>query len=194
MKETQDTRGHDAPPHSPAPSRRGRRARLALAAATAVGLALSLGGCLATCAVPGLVLGTAGGAAIEAAGGLFDLASLDFDGSARVVVLDARDGTRLAEYDAERDEEAISEAFSGLEGTCDLADEPDAAREYEIEVYGDVVDSSGAGPDGGSGVLAVRFVTYEGSDVVELEVVPMGLTVHLRLPGGGADSLRSLAG
>ena len=43
-------------------------------------------------------------------------------------------------------------------------------------------------------IQVLEVTTYDGSDVVTLEVTPIGLTLTLDAPAGAADDLRALAG
>ena len=161
-----------------------RSAALVLAAA----LSLSLAGCFGLERV---------GDAVDAATDLADrateaadaLSSVEWGKLSRAVVRDAASDEKIAEV---TDQSAIGSAFTGLSGECGLAATPDAAEEYVIEVWQPTTATVANGGDTEE-VQVLEVTTYEGSDVVTLEVTPVGLTLTLDAPAGAADDLRALA-
>ena len=85
----------------------------------------------------------------------------------------------------------------GLVGTLadenGLAAEPDADAEYAFELWQPETQKLGQSADDRDEVKVLEVTTYEGSPVVELEVSPIGLRLHIT-SRAAAESLRSLAG
>lgn len=158
-----------------------RSAALVLAAM----LSLSLAGCFGLERI---------GDAVDAATDLADrateaadaLSSVEWGKLSRAVVRDAASGEKIAEV---TDQSAIGSAFTGLSRECGLAATPDAAEEYVIEVWQPATATVANGGD----TEVLEVTTYESSDVVTLEVTPVGLTLTLDAPAGAADDLRALA-
>ena len=74
-----------------------------------------------------------------------------------------------------------------------LAAEPDADAEYAFELWQPETQKLGQDAADLDEVKVLEVTTYEGSPVVELEVSPIGLRLHLT-SRAAADSLRALAG
>lgn len=85
----------------------------------------------------------------------------------------------------------------GLVGTLSdengLAAEPDADAEYAFELWQPETQKLGQSADDLDEVKVLEVTTYEGSPIVELEVSPIGLRLHIT-SRAAAESLRALAG
>ena len=104
-----------------------------------------------------------------------ELEGIDWSKTVRAVVYDA-DGTQVAEI---TDQAQIDEIFSPLSQVNGLAPTPDAERGQSADDVGEY--------------KGLEVVTYEGSDVVTLTVVPISLSINLSSEGGVADAIRALA-
>lgn len=169
--------------------RRSRFATLVLAAA----LSFSLAGCFG--------LGGQGNGSEGQADALFDLAEdatevartlgdIDWGKTVQAVVRDAATGEELAEL---TDRAQIEELFSPLSQVNGMAPTPDAPEEYVVEIWEPETIKLGQSADDVSEYKGLEVVTYEGSDVVTLRVVPISLSVNLTSEGGVADAIRALA-
>ena len=118
-----------------------------------------------------------------------ELEGIQWDKTSRAVVYDA-DGTQVAEI---TDQTQIDEIFSPLSQVNGLAPTPDAEREYVIEIWQPATIKLGETADDADETKVVEVVTYEGSDVVTLTVLPISLSINLASEGGVADAIRALA-
>ena len=118
-----------------------------------------------------------------------ELESIDWSKTVRAVVYDA-DGTQVAEI---TDQAQIDEIFSPLSQVNGLAPTPDAEREYVVEIWEPETIKLGQSADDVGEYKGLEVVTYEGSDVVTLTVVPISLSINLSSEGGVADAIRALA-
>lgn len=118
-----------------------------------------------------------------------ELESIDWSKTVRAVVYDA-DGSQVAEI---TDQAQIDEIFSPLSQVNGLAPTPDAEREYVVEIWEPETIRLGQSADDVGEYKGLEVVTYEGSDVVTLTVVPISLSINLTSEGGVADAIRALA-
>ena len=118
-----------------------------------------------------------------------ELESIDWSKTVRAVVYDA-DGEQVAEI---TDQAQIDEIFSPLSQVNGLAPTPDAEREYVVEIWEPETVKLGQSADDVGEYKGLEVVTYEGSDVVTLTVVPISLSINLSSEGGVADAIRALA-
>lgn len=118
-----------------------------------------------------------------------ELESIDWSKTVRAVVYDA-DGTQVAEI---TDQAQIDEIFSPLSQVNGLAPTPDAEREYVVEIWEPETVKLGQSADDVGEYKGLEVVTYKGSDVVTLTVVPISLSINLSSEGGVADAIRALA-
>lgn len=118
-----------------------------------------------------------------------ELESIDWSKTVRAVVYDA-DGSQVAEI---TDQAQIDEIFSPLSQVNGLAPTPDAEREYVVEIWEPETIRLGQSADDVGEYKSLEVVTYEGSDVVTLTVVPISLSINLSSEGGVADAIRALA-
>lgn len=118
-----------------------------------------------------------------------ELESIDWSKTVRAVVYDA-DGSQVAEI---TDQAQIDEIFSPLSQVNGLAPTPDAEREYVVEIWEPETIRLGQSADDVGEYKGLEVVTYEGSDVVTLTVVPISLSINLSSEGGVADAIRALA-
>ena len=118
-----------------------------------------------------------------------ELEGIDWSKTVRAVVYDA-DGTQVAEI---TDQAQIDEIFSPLSQVNGLAPTPDAEREYVVEIWEPVTVKLGQSADDVGEYKGLEVVTYEGSDVVTLTVVPISLSINLSSEGGVADAIRALS-
>lgn len=118
-----------------------------------------------------------------------ELESIDWSKTVRAVVYDA-DGSQVAEI---TDQAQIDEIFSPLSQVNGLAPTPDAEREYVVEIWEPETIRLGQSADDVGEYKGLEVVTYEGSDVVMLTVVPISLSINLSSEGGVADAIRALA-
>ena len=118
-----------------------------------------------------------------------ELESIDWSKTVRAVVYDA-DGSQVAES---TDQAQTDEIFSPLSQVNGLAPTPDAEREYVVEIWGPETIRLGQSADDVGEYKGLEVVTYEGSDVVTLTVVPISLSINLSSEGGVADAIRALA-
>lgn len=118
-----------------------------------------------------------------------ELESIDWSKTVRAVVYDA-DGSQVAEI---TDQAQIDEIFSPLSQVNGLAPTPDAEREYVVEIWEPETIKLGQSADDVGEYKGLEVVTYEGSDVVTLTVVPISLSINLSSEGGVADAIRALA-
>ena len=118
-----------------------------------------------------------------------ELESIDWSKTVRAVVYDA-DGEQVAEI---TDQAQIDEIFSPLSQVNGLAPTPDAEREYVVEIWEPETIKLGQSADDVGEYKGLEVVTYEGSDVVTLTVVPISLSINLSSEGGVADAIRALA-
>ena len=169
------------------------RRRCVISLALAAALSLSLAGCFG--------LGEKDGGSDDPTGAVLDLAEdatevartlggIDWGKTVRVVVRDAATGEELAEV---ADQARIEELFSPLSQVSGMAPAPDAPEEYVVEVWEPETIKLGQTEDDVSEYKGLEVVTYEGSDVVTLKVVPISLSVNLTSEGGVADAIRELA-
>ena len=91
------------------------------------------------------------------------------------------------------DQAQIDEIFSPLSQVNGLAPTPDAEREYVVEIWEPETIRLGQSADDVGEYKGLEVVTYEGSDVVTLTVVPISLSINLSSEGGVADAIRALA-
>ena len=117
-----------------------------------------------------------------------ELESIDWSKTVRAVVYDA-DGTQVAEI---TDQAQIDKIFSPLSQVNGLAPTPDAEREYVVEIWEPETVKLGQSADDVGEYKGLEVVTYEGSDVVTLTVVPISLSINLSSEGGVADAIRAL--
>ena len=87
----------------------------------------------------------------------------------------------------------IDEIFSPLSQVNGLAPTPDAEREYVVEIWEPETVKLGQSADDVGEYKGLEVVTYKGSDVVTLTVVPISLSINLSSEGGVADAIRALA-
>lgn len=118
-----------------------------------------------------------------------ELEGIDWSKTVRAVVYDA-DGTQVAEI---TDQTQIDEIFSPLSQVNGLAPTPDAEREYVVEIWEPETVKLGQSADDVGEYKGLEVVTYEGSDVVTLTVVPISLSINLSSEGGVADAIRALS-
>lgn len=118
-----------------------------------------------------------------------ELESIDWSKTVRAVVYDA-DGSQVAEI---TDQAQIDEIFSPLSQVNGLAPTPDAEREYVVEIWEPETIRLGQSADDVGEYKGLEVVTYEGSDVVTLTVVPISLSINLSSEGGVADAIRALS-
>lgn len=118
-----------------------------------------------------------------------ELESIDWSKTVRAVVYDA-DGSQVAKI---TDQAQIDEIFSPLSQVNGLAPTPDAEREYVVEIWEPETIRLGQSADDVGEYKGLEVVTYEGSDVVTLTVVPISLSINLSSEGGVADAIRALA-
>ncbi len=117
------------------------------------------------------------------------LGDIDWGKSVRAVVRDAKTGEQLAEI---TDQAQISEVFSPLSQVNGMAPTPDAPKEYVVELWEPETIKLGQTADDVDEYKGMEIVTYEGSDVVTLTVVPIDLSINLTSEGGVADAIRDL--
>ena len=158
------------------------RARTAIVALLAATIALPLTGCF------GLPEPD------EFAGQVQELAdtlsNVDWGKVSRLVVRDAQTGEVIREV---TDQTEIEDAFEPFSEENGLATEPDEPAEYVFELWQPETQKLGQDVTDLDEVKVLEVTTYEGSPVVELEVSPIGLRLHLT-SRAAADALRSLAG
>ena len=158
------------------------RARTAIVALLAATIALPLTGCF------GLPEPD------EFAGQVQELAdtlsNVDWGKVSRLVVRDAQTGEVIREV---TDQTEIEDAFEPFSEENGLATEPDEPAEYVFELWQPETQKLGQDVADLDEVKVLEVTTYEGSPVVELEVSPIGLRLHLT-SRAAADSLRALAG
>ena len=118
-----------------------------------------------------------------------ELESIDWSKTVRAVVYDA-DGEQVAEI---TDQAQSDEIFSPLSQVNGLAPTPDAEREYVVEIWEPETVKLGQSADDVGEYKGLEVVTYKGSDVVTLTVVPISLSINLSSEGGVADAIRALA-
>ena len=118
------------------------------------------------------------------------LSDVDWGKVSRLVVRDAQTGEVVREL---TDQDQIEGAFDPLSDENGLAAEPDADAEYAFELWQPETQKLGQDAADLDEVKVLEVTTYEGSPVVELEVSPIGLRLHLT-SRAAADSLRALAG
>lgn len=180
------------------------RAPKTLAALVAATLALPLAGCFG---LPDLgeVAGRAGeiaGQAGEIANHADDLAAqameladtlsgIDYGKVSRLVVRDAATGEAVREV---TDQAEIERAFEPLSGINGLADAPEAAAEYVLELWQPETQKAGQDAGGLQGVKVLETTIYEGTSTVTIEVPFIGLKLDLAASTETADALRGLAG
>ena len=158
------------------------RARTAIVALLAATIALPLTGCF------GLPEPD------EFAGQVQELAdtlsNVDWGKVSRLVVRDAQTGEVIREV---TDQTEIEDAFEPFSEENGLATEPDEPAEYVFELWQPETQKLGQDVADLDEVKVLEVTTYERSPVVELEVSPIGLRLHLT-SRAAADSLRALAG
>ena len=118
------------------------------------------------------------------------LSDVDWGKVCRLVVRDAQTGEVIREV---TDQAEIEDAFEPFSEESGLAEEPDADAEYVFELWEPETQKLGESADDLKEYKGLEVTTYEGSPVVELEVSPIGLRLHLT-SRAAADSLRALAG
>ena len=149
------------------------RARTAIAALLAATVALPLAGCFGLPG-PDEIASQAEDFASQAQELADTLSDVDWGKVSRLVVRDAQTGEVVREL---TDQDQIEGAFDPLS---------DEMWQPETQKLGqDAADLDE--------VKVLEVTTYEGSPVVELEVSPIGLRLHLT-SRAAADSLRALAG
>ena len=165
------------------------RVHTAIAALLAATIALPLTGCFG---LPGLddVADQAEDFASQAQELADTLSNVDWGKVSRLVVRDARTGEVVREL---TDQDQIEGAFDPLSDENGLAAEPDADAEYAFELWQPETQRLGQDAADLGEVKVLEVTTYEGSPVVELEVSPIGLRLHIT-SRAAADSLRALAG
>lgn len=174
---------------------------VALLAAT---IALPLAGCFGL-PTPGEIANHAGEIASHAgeiAGRADDLADqaleladtlsgIDYGKMSRLVVRDAATDEVVREV---TDQAEIERAFEPLSGVNGLADAPDAAAEYVLELWQPETQRAGQDASDVQDVKVLEVTTYEGSSAVTIEVSPIGLSLDLAASEEAVDALRALAG
>lgn len=158
------------------------RARTVIAALLAATIALPLAGCFGLPEPDEFA-----GQAQELADTLSDV---DWGKVCRLVVRDAQTGEVIREV---TDQTEIEDAFEPFSEENGLATEPDEPAEYVFELWQPETQKLGQDVADLDEVKVLEVTTYEGSPVVELEVSPIGLRLHLT-SRAAADALRSLAG
>ncbi len=103
---------------------------------------------------------------------------------------DAQTGEVIREV---TDQTEIEDAFEPFSEENGLATEPDEPAEYVFELWQPETQKLGQDVADLDEVKVLEVTTYERSPVVELEVSPIGLRLHLT-SRAAADSLRALAG
>lgn len=165
------------------------------AALLAAALALPLAGCFG---VPGA--GDVAGQVEDLATKAEDLASqaqevadalsnVDFSKTSRLVAKDAATGETLGEV---TDQEEIERAVSFVSGANGLTGAPEGAAEYVFEIWQPETLKLGQDEGDADETKVLELTTYEGSQTVTLEVVPIGLELNLASQGDAADALRGL--
>ena len=117
------------------------------------------------------------------------LGGIEWGKTNRTVIRDAATGEQLAEI---TDQAQIDEIFSPLSQVNGIAPTPDAPEEYVVEIWQPSTVTLLDGKDEADEVEVVHLITYEGSDVVTLKVVPISLSVNLASESGVADAIRAL--
>ena len=117
------------------------------------------------------------------------LSNVDWGKASRLVVRDAQTGEIIREV---ADQAEIEDAFEPFSEENGLATEPDEPAEYVFELWQPETQKLGQGADDLEEYKALEVTTYAGSPVVQLEVSPIGLRLHLTSQAA-ADALRSLA-
>lgn len=117
------------------------------------------------------------------------LEGIEWGKTNRAVIRDAATGEQLAEI---TDQAQIDEIFSPLSQVNGIAPTPDAPEEYVVEIWQPSTVTLLDGKDEADEVEVVHLITYEGSDVVTLKVVPISLSVNLASESGVADAIRAL--
>ena len=165
------------------------RARTAIAALLAATIALPLAGCFG---LPGLgdVADQAEDFASQAQELADTLSGVEWGKVSRLVVRDAQTGEVVRELTGQAQ---IEGAFESLSDENGLASEPEGNAEYAFELWQPETQKAGQDAADLDEVKVLEVTTYEGSSVVELEVSPIGLRLHLS-SRAAADSLRALAG
>ena len=169
------------------------RRRCVVSLALVAALSLSLAGCLG--------LGEKDGGPDDPTGAVLDLAEdatevartlggIDWGKTVRAVMRDAATGEELAEV---ADQAQVEGLFSPLSQVSGMAPAPDAPEEYVVEVWEPETVRLGQSADDVGEYKGLEVVTYEGSDVVTLRVVPISLSINLTSEGGVADAIRALA-
>ena len=162
-----------------------RRTLLVPAAALALATSLVLGGCS--------LVQDAATATMDVAQNVTNaadaLANIEWDKPGRIVVRDAQTSDVLAETD---DQAKIGDAFSKLTSASGMARTPDAPEELQIELWQNETIKLGQDEADAEETEVVEVVTYEGSDVVTLTVVPVNLTLNLE-SYDAVEAMRSLA-
>lgn len=164
------------------------RARTAIASLLAATIALPLAGCFG---LPGLgdVAGQAEDFASQAQELADTLSSVEWGKVSRLVMRDANTGEVVRELTDQQEIEGVFELLSDANG---LAAEPDGGAEYVFELWQPETQRLGQDANDLDEVEVLEVTTYEGSPVVELEVSPIGLRLHITSQAA-ADALRSLA-
>ena len=165
------------------------RVRTAIAALLAATVALPLTGCFGLPG-PDEIADQAEDVASQAQELADTLSNVDWGKVSRLVVRDAQTGEVAREL---TDQDQIEGAFDPLSDENGLAAEPDADAEYTFELWQPETQKLGQDAADLDEVKVLEVTTYEGSPVVELEVSPIGLRLHLT-SRAAADSLRALAG
>lgn len=175
-----------------------------VAALLAATLALPLAGCFGL-PTPGEIANHAGEIASHAgeiAGRADDLADqaleladtlsgIDYGKTSRLVVRDAATDEVVREV---TDQAEIEQAFEPLSGVNGLADAPDAAAEYVLELWQPETQKAGQDASDVQDVKVLEVTTYEGSSTVTIEVSIIGLRLDLAASEETVDALRALAG
>ena len=164
------------------------RARTAIASLLAATIALPLAGCFG---LPGLgdVAGQVEDFASQAQELADTLSSVEWGKVSRLVMRDANTGEVVRELTDQQEIEGVFELLSDANG---LAAEPDGGAEYVFELWQPETQRLGQDANDLDEVEVLEVTTYEGSPVVELEVSPIGLRLHITSQAA-ADALRSLA-
>ena len=164
------------------------RIRTVIVALLAAAVALPLTGCFG---LPGLddVAGQAQQIATQAQELADTLSGIEWGKVSRLVVRDAQTGEVVREV---TDQGEIEDAFEPFSDENGLAAEPDADAEYVFELWQPETQKLGQDAADLDEVKVLEVTTYKGSPVVELEVSPIGLRLHLTSQSA-ADALRSLA-
>lgn len=164
------------------------KVRFAVAALLVCIVALPLAGCFGMPAADNIAgqVENLSSQADELAG---TLSSVEWGKVSRLVATDAQTGEVVREL---TDQAEIEHVFEPLSSENGLAEEPGAPAEYTFELWQPETQKAGQSADELDEIKVLEATIYEGSPVVELEMSPIGLRLHIA-SHAAADSLRALA-